>query len=155
MPIRREKPPNVASNRLKPDGWLRSRQPHTLFNQGTLYVTPECPKCQSAHVEPRNHGRKAAGAIGTVAGVASGASAALSGAEVGAVAGAIAGPVGSVFGLVAGAIIGGLIGGSAGCAAGAVLGEVVDQTVLDNYVCRSCGHTFSKKSPEAAKATPS
>ncbi|MFM0415699.1 hypothetical protein [Paraburkholderia aromaticivorans] len=145
--------PHVASTRLTPDEQLRSRQPDTVINQGTLYMTPECPKCQSVHVETRNHGRKAGGAIGTVAGVASGASAALSGAEVGAVAGAIAGPVGSVFGLVAGAIIGGLIGGSAGCAAGAVLGEVVDQTVLDNYVCRSCGHTFSKKPPEAVTAT--
>jgi len=41
--------------------------------------------------------------------------------------------------------MGALIGGVAGGAAGAAIGEQVDDTLLDNYACQACGHTFGKR----------
>jgi hypothetical protein len=38
--------------------------------------------------------------------------------------------------------MGALLGGAAGCATGAVVGSTIDDNVLDNYECESCGHTF-------------
>lgn len=108
--------------------------------------TPEhrlCPRCSSEHVEKRNQARKAVSTIGAVAGATSGVAMTLSGAEVGATVGLIAGPIGSVFGGLAGAILAGLAASAAGCAAGAAMGEVIDENVLDNHRCMTCGHTFN------------
>lgn len=102
-----------------------------------------CPRCGSEHVEKRNQARKAGSTIGAVAGATSGVAMTLSGAEVGATVGLIAGPIGSVFGGLAGAILAGLAASAAGCAAGAAMGEVIDENVLDNHRCVSCGHTFN------------
>lgn len=101
-----------------------------------------CPRCNSRHVDTLNIGRRAGGTLGSVAGATGGVAMALSGAEAGAVVGAIGGPVGSIFGGLAGAVIAGLIGSAAGNAAGSVVGGALDDNVLDNYRCLSCGHTF-------------
>lgn len=101
-----------------------------------------CPRCQSSRIDTLNIGRKAGGTIGSVAGATSGMAMALSGAEAGAAVGAIGGPIGSIFGGLAGAVIAGLVGSAAGCAAGSVVGAAIDDNMLNNYRCRSCGHVF-------------
>ena len=45
------------------------------------------------------------------------------------------------------AIIGGLIGGVAGCTAGAAFGDAIDDTVLDNFECLDCQHSFHFQAP--------
>ncbi|WP_349709155.1 hypothetical protein [Comamonas sp. w2-DMI] len=41
--------------------------------------------------------------------------------------------------------MGALVGGVAGGTAGASIGERFDDTLLDNYECRSCGHSFGNR----------
>ncbi|MGG1946840.1 hypothetical protein AB1286_18825 [Trinickia sp. NRRL B-1857] len=102
-----------------------------------------CPRCHSSRIDTLNIARKAGTTIGSVAGATSGMAMALSGAEAGAVVGAVGGPIGSIFGGLAGAVIAGLVGSAAGCAAGSMVGGAIDENVLDNYRCRTCGHVFS------------
>jgi len=64
--------------------------------------------------------------------------------------GRLAGPAGLVFGGITGALVGVLLGGAAGSAAGAVLGNAIDEHVLDNHECQSCGHRFSLHDAPAA-----
>lgn len=104
--------------------------------------TRACPQCDSPHVDVLNVGRKAGSTLGSVAGATSGVAMALSGAEAGAAVGAIGGPLGAVFGGLTGAVIAGLIGSAAGSVAGSAVGGVLDDSLLDNYRCVSCGHTF-------------
>lgn len=120
-----------------------SRPNHSQANAqpGTI---PSCPKCQSDCVDTRHRARKAGGTVGAIAGMASGVAFALSGVETGAAVGVLGGPAGAVCGAIAGAVIAGLIGGTAGCTTGSVFGEVIDDTVLDNFRCYACGHTFSR-----------
>ncbi len=102
----------------------------------------QCPQCQSRRISTKNFGKKAGGVIGTAGGGISGAAGALSGAEVGGMVGSVGGPVGIALGALSGAILGGLLGAATGGITGSKLGEVIDQRLLDNYVCRDCGHTF-------------
>ena len=105
-----------------------------------------CPACHSQRTIPRDTGKKADAAIGTVAGAAGGISGALSGAVTGIEVGmamAAAATAATPFGIVAGAILGALSGGIAGCAVGAALGEAVDDAILRNRRCLGCGHTFT------------
>ncbi|WP_322090116.1 hypothetical protein [Burkholderia cenocepacia] len=104
--------------------------------------TRACPQCDSTHVDVLNVGRKAGSTLGSVAGATSGVAMALSGAEAGAAVGAIGGPLGAVFGGLTGAVIAGLLGSAAGSVAGSAVGGVLDDSLLDNYRCLSCGHTF-------------
>ncbi|HHT8994844.1 TPA: hypothetical protein ACT5B2_005408 [Burkholderia cenocepacia] len=104
--------------------------------------TRACPQCDSTHVDVLNVGRKAGSTLGGVAGATSGVAMALSGAEAGAAVGAIGGPLGAVFGGLTGAVIAGLLGSAAGSVAGSAVGGVLDDSLLDNYRCLSCGHTF-------------
>lgn len=104
--------------------------------------TRACPQCDSTHVEVLNVGRKAGSTLGSVAGATSGVAMALSGAEAGAAVGAIGGPLGALFGGLTGAVIAGLLGSAAGSVAGSAVGGVLDDSLLDNYRCLSCGHTF-------------
>lgn len=104
-----------------------------------------CPRCDSQHITTLDYARKTGTVVGTTAGAAGSAAAALGGAQTGAALGMVAGPVGSLFGGLAGALMGALIGGAAGGAAGAAIGEQVDDTLLDNYACQACGHTFGKR----------
>lgn len=103
---------------------------------------PRCPHCSSSQIDTLDIGRKAGSTLGSVAGATGGMAMALSGAEAGAVMGAVGGPIGSIFGGLAGAVIAGLVGSAAGCAAGSAVGSALDENVLDNYRCRSCGHVF-------------
>lgn len=105
-------------------------------------TTLHCPNCHSSRIETLNVARKAGGTIGSVAGATSGMAMAFSGAEAGAVVGAVGGPIGSIFGGLAGAVIAGLVGSAAGCAAGSAVGAAIDDNFLENFRCRSCGHSF-------------
>ncbi|WP_233444920.1 hypothetical protein [Paraburkholderia caribensis] len=108
----------------------------------TSDTTLHCPNCRSSRIETLNVARKAGGTIGSVAGATSGMAMAFSGAEAGAVVGAVGGPIGSIFGGLAGAVIAGLVGSAAGCAAGSAVGAAIDDNLLENFRCRSCGHSF-------------
>ncbi len=101
-----------------------------------------CPQCGSMEISTLNVARIAGSTIGSVAGATSGFAMALSGAEAGAAVGAIGGPIGAVFGGFTGAVLAGLLGSAAGNAAGSALGAAIDENMLDNYRCLSCGHTF-------------
>lgn len=114
-----------------------------------VQAMPICPHCHSQHVVALGHGRKVGGTVGTVAGAASGMASAMSGAEIGAALGLLAGPVGAFFGGIAGALLGGVAGGAAGGVAGAHLGRIVDDNILDNHQCLSCGYAFSKQYQDA------
>ncbi|WP_249193183.1 hypothetical protein [Burkholderia cenocepacia] len=115
---------------------------HDLATSSSIDVM-RCRQCNSSSVDTLNIGRKAGSTIGSVAGATSGMAMAFSGAEAGAAVGAIGGPLGSVFGGLAGAVIAGLLGRAAGCAAGSAVGAAIGENVLDNYRCRSRGHTLS------------
>ncbi|WP_235356209.1 hypothetical protein [Burkholderia cenocepacia] len=108
--------------------------------------THSCPHCGSTRVEGLHVGRKFGSTIGSVAGATSGVAMALSGAEAGAAVGAIGGPLGAVFGGLTGAVIAGLLGSAAGSVAGSAVGSVLDDSLLDNYRCLSCGHTYGAQS---------
>ena len=107
-----------------------------------------CPQCRSINVRPRDYAKKAGGAIGAVAGGAAGVAGVMSGAEIGATVGMAAGPVGAAVGGLFGALLGGLFGAAAGGVTGSKIGKVVDDTLLDNYQCLSCGHVFSETTVE-------
>jgi DNA-directed RNA polymerase subunit RPC12/RpoP len=113
------------------------------FSTGGFPMSIQCPQCQSLRISSKDVGKRAGAVIGTVGGGVSGAAGALSGAEFGGMVGAVGGPVGIALGALSGAILGGLVGAATGGITGSKLGEVIDQRVLDNYVCRDCGHTFS------------
>lgn len=101
-----------------------------------------CSNCGSEHIRIRNTAKKAGGAIGAVAGGASGIAGAMNGARLGFIVGTMAGPVGAFAGSLAGAALGGLFGAAVGCEVGATVGGMVDDHLLDNYACISCGHSF-------------
>lgn len=104
----------------------------------------QCPRCHRHHSEQRHLGRRVGGAIGTVAGAIGGACSALGGLEIGMAVGAAAfGPPGALLGAISGAVISALLGGSTGWTIGSKLGSAIDATVLDDYRCMSCQHTFS------------
>jgi hypothetical protein len=103
----------------------------------------QCPVCHSTHITTKDEARKAGGAIGAIGGGMHGVTSALKGAEVGRTVGAFAGPVGGTVGGIVVAFLGLLIGAVTGGVTGAKLGEIIDQRILDNYLCQSCGHSFS------------
>ena len=102
-----------------------------------------CPRCHSPHLITLDLGQRTGGLIGAAGGAVSGVAGALSGAETGALVGAAAGPVGMALGTLAGALFGGLIGATTGGIAGARLGALVDETILHNIECQTCGHRFT------------
>lgn len=105
-------------------------------------ASTRCPRCNSAHIDTLNVARMAGSTIGSVAGATGGFAMAISGAEAGAAVGAIGGPIGALFGGLTGAVLAGLLGSAAGNAAGSAVGAAIDENMLDNYRCLSCGHTF-------------
>lgn len=110
----------------------------------SLSMSISCPQCGSTLIRQRNVGRRAGGAVGTVAGGLTGVSGALTGGRVGMTVGLIAGPTGSAVGCIAGALLGGLIGAVTIGVAGAKLGGVLDERVLENYECLHCEHVFGE-----------
>lgn len=121
-------------------GFSRARDRSTALPDSVPY----CPKCDSPRVVPRNFARKTGGAIGAVAGAAGGIAVALSNSNYSPTSVLVATPVGAACGAIAGAVIAGLVGGAAGCTAGSAFGEIVDEKVLDNFRCYTCGYTFSR-----------
>lgn len=103
---------------------------------------PVCPKCHSSQIETRNRARKLGCAIGALSGAASAMFAAS--AKARAVAGLTGGP-GAAFSIITSSVLAALISGAASSATGVKLGEVIDEKILNNYLCHSCGHTFSLK----------
>lgn len=103
-----------------------------------------CPNCGSEHIRIKNIAKKTGGAIGAVAGGASGIAGAMSGARLGLLVGAAAGPVGAFAGSLAGAALGGIFGAAVGCEVGVTVGGMVDDHLLENYICITCGHSFGR-----------
>jgi hypothetical protein len=114
-----------------------------ISRRGDMPLPALCPSCGSRHFTIKNHAKKIGGVTGAIGGTASGASGAITGAKSGAVMGAFAGPLGISVGSVAGAVVGGLLGGAVGSITGATVGQTIDSRVLDNYLCRHCGTSFT------------
>jgi hypothetical protein len=105
-----------------------------------------CPRCKSPRIITLDQGRKIGGAVGAVAGATGSTLVTWGGAKTGAALGMIAGPPGAILGGLAGMVIGALVGGAAGCTTGAIAGETIDENLLSNYQCQTCGFTFGKQS---------
>lgn len=103
---------------------------------------PVCPKCHSLRIETRNRARRLGGAIGAMSGAASAILAASAKARS---VTALAGGSGTAFSIITSSVLEALISGAASSATGVTLGEVIDEKILNNYLCHSCGHTFSLK----------
>lgn len=117
-------------------------------------LTVYCPKCQSSQVVTRHDARKVMGTVGAVAGTVGGVASTVRGAQVGMQVSAIAGPAAQFIGGLCGAVIGGFVGGAAGCQTGALVGDYVDQNLLDNQQCLSCGYQFSLTQSSQADLSP-
>ncbi len=102
----------------------------------------KCPLCGSPETRLKNHGKRLGGALGTCAGVFSAMAGTKKGASIGAFMGFRAMASSTPLNGVSAAVLGALAGGAVGCAAGAALGQAVDETILNNHMCRTCGHTF-------------
>lgn len=140
-----EAPPRpVRDTTAEPDGTFSPffPWPGSGADSSAAAAAARCPHCDSTRIDTLDLGRRTGGTIGSVAGATGGFAMALSGAEAGAAVGAIGGPVGSIFGGLAGAVIAGLLGSAAGCAAGSAVGAAIDDNLLPNYRCRSCGQVF-------------
>lgn len=89
-----------------------------------------CPNCRSSNIATVNKARKIGGAVG---------------AAIGAINGAKAGARNGMVSAIATATIGAINGGISGCIAGSVLGATLDDEILNNFQCLSCGHTFNRQ----------
>lgn len=105
-----------------------------------------CPACGSRKVAQRNWAKKLFGVLGTAAGATGGFAGTIRGAQIGMAAGAAVGPAGATAGGLAGAVLGGIAGSAVGCELGSSVGKKIDQHMLDNLVCTSCGNSFPEKS---------
>ncbi|WP_208512898.1 hypothetical protein [Variovorax paradoxus] len=103
----------------------------------------QCPQCGSDRIETRDVAQRTGGTLGGLAGAAGGIAGALRGGRAGFTLGMAAGPIGGSVGTVIGVVLGGLGGGALGTEVGAIFGRVVDDRVLNNCRCMSCGHSFS------------
>ena len=102
-----------------------------------------CPKCTSPRILVRNRGKKVGSTLGTVAGALGTAVGILRSIDLD-TTGDTLDTTWLVLATATGVILSGLMGGSTGGAVGAKLGEVVDNNVLDNYQCLSCGQCYSQ-----------
>lgn len=102
-----------------------------------------CPKCHQSYIDTKDTAKMIVGTVGMAGGAASGIASVLAGAQTGSKVGMVGGPTGMTIGTIAGAIIGGVIGAGAVGVTGAQVGSVIDELILNNYVCLSCGHEFS------------
>jgi hypothetical protein len=125
--------------------WPNQNGPYAFGGGARASSHWHCPQCGSAHVEQRNRGVRVGGTIGTIAGTVGGACRAMAGYEAGLAVGAAAfGPPGAAIGAVSGAVISALLGGTTGWTIGTKLGAAVDKSILDNFRCLACQHTFSQ-----------
>lgn len=120
----------------------------------TRATIPDCPQCRGTNVTTLNHGRKSAVMLGGLAGGICSAATVWQGARIGAMMGTPTGPAGALLSAVAGAVLAALAGAATGCAAGGVVGDLIDNKVLNNYRCVSCGHRFSRASATPVEPLP-
>lgn len=98
-----------------------------------------CPACGASSLQIKNHAQKLAGILGASVGVVR----ALSGGFLGAGSGAFQLAVSaSSLTRISTAVLGAFVEGALGCSAGAAFGKVLDETVLSNYQCLRCHHSF-------------
>lgn len=106
-----------------------------------------CPRCQAQHIVRRHRARRIGAALGTLAGAIGGACRTVGASEVGYAVGALTlGPPGAVLGAASAAVVSAMIGGATGRTLGAKLGAALDASLLKDYRCLSCKHTFSQPS---------
>ncbi|MDP2678991.1 MAG: hypothetical protein Q8O85_09745 [Rhodoferax sp.] len=115
-----------------------------------------CPQCTSARILVRNRGKKIGSALGTVAGALGTAVSILRSSELQEATSDTLSTTGILLTTATGVILSGLMGGSTGAVVGAKLGEIVDNNVLNNYQCLSCGLRYSQpsSSPTQDQAYP-
>lgn len=90
-----------------------------------------CPACGSSHLQTKNHAQKLAGILGAGVGVLR----ALSGGVQFAVST-------SSLTRISTAVLGAFVEGTLGCVTGAACGQAIDDTILNNYQCLRCHHSF-------------
>ena len=107
-----------------------------------VIMNVKCVKCEkNAYLKHRGRaagtliGGGAGGYVGWTAGAAGGA-------KVGGLVGSFFGPVGTAAGVTVGSLLGALTGAATGAAAGNKLGGMIDEDVVREYHCPSCGHDF-------------
>lgn len=101
-----------------------------------------CPACCSSSIHTKNHAQKIVGTLGAGVGVMSSLSGVAQGASSGAaLAFRFTAATPPVMRLSA-AVLGAFIGGAVGCATGAAFGQAIDDTILNNYQCLRCHHSF-------------
>lgn len=101
----------------------------------------QCPSCNSHRINTINLGRKVGGASMALAAGASGLTLTANTAKTVMMAASMSNPITAAGSL----LLNGLVSAAAGGIAGAALGEMVDENILDNFECLSCGHIFSAK----------
>lgn len=124
------------------------------FKRGLFFMVMECiemncPSCKSQRIDMRNHGRRTLGSLGGAAGAMGAATGSLTVIDMGMVGVRLGSSAG-----VPGAILGGLVGAMAGLVTGAKAGELIDELVLNNYLCLSCGHAFQAPGQKGAQGFP-
>jgi len=119
-------------------------------------MTPSisCPRCGSPEIVSRNFARKICSVIGTFAGAAHSVAESLARPQRIPTLSSVTGPFDVPIGGFSGAVMKALLGGAAGCAAGAMVGSAIDDNILNNYKCESCGHTFSNRHLDVDRPWP-
>lgn len=105
---------------------------------------PPCPRCGSTEVTVQEHGRKAGGLVGAVAG-AIGAIAATHGNSRQPPFPIVSDSPVLAIGQIAAAIVAGLVGAAAGGSTGATAGGALDDHLLDTFKCEHCSHSFTRR----------
>lgn len=125
--------------------------PHNAFplpSGPSAPVSPfglQCPRCHSHRIVQRHRARRIGAALGTLAGAIGGACRTAAASEMGYAIGALTlGLPGAALGAVSGAVVSALLGGTTGWTIGAKLGAALDASLLDDYRCLACQHTFSQ-----------
>ena len=101
-----------------------------------------CPTCGSPNIKTKNHAKKIGGTLGTGVGVMSNLSGVAQGTSSGAALAFRFTSSTQPLTRISAAVLGALVGGAVGCATGAAFGQVIDDTILNNYQCLRCHHSF-------------
>ena len=101
----------------------------------------QCVACQSCRVQARHYARRVGSLVGGLAGAT--AAQAIDATPEGACHLASSADIPNAVAVgVPQQVLLGFIGAHIGSQIGAELGQQVDQSILNNYVCLDCGHTF-------------
>lgn len=101
-----------------------------------------CPACGSCSIHTKNHAQKLGGTLGAGLGMVSSSSCAAQGASSGAALAFRFTAATPPLTRLSAVVLGALVGGAIGCATGAAFGQVIDDTILNNYQCLRCHHSF-------------